>query len=346
MNKVLKSILLGFFVLLVLFLGIFTWYYKNHITPIPADTIGNTAGNLRGDGLFCEYNGKVYFSNLYDGGALYVMNPDCSEMERLISSNASYINAGGNYLFYYMQSTKGGTGLGYIRATTGVYRATLKGGNITCLNNDMATMMVLAGEDIYYQHYDNQNFRTFNKIPSGGSEEEITFNKNEVETACIADNRLYYAGNDTDHYLHAWDLETDTDQVIWQGNLCYPTVVGQYVYYMDIGNDYRLCRYDMANDQILVLTNDRLDFYNLYDNVIFYQKNDGENSALMRMNTDGSNQEIITEGIYNRINVTSAYTYFCPYGEDNVIYRTPTFGPASVDSFPQAQEAALEYQED
>ena len=32
---------------------------------------GNTAGNLYNGGLFCEYNGVIYFSNPNDNGRLY-----------------------------------------------------------------------------------------------------------------------------------------------------------------------------------------------------------------------------------------------------------------------------------
>ena len=32
---------------------------------------GSTAGNLYNGGLFCEYDGTVYFSNPSDGGKLY-----------------------------------------------------------------------------------------------------------------------------------------------------------------------------------------------------------------------------------------------------------------------------------
>ena len=62
----------------------------------------------------------------------------------------------------------------------------------------------------------------------------------------------------------------------------------------------------------------------------------------MRMNADGSGVELVAEGIYNRINTTSTYTYFYPYDEDALVYRTPTTGAIYVDSFPEALNAALE----
>ena len=319
-------------------------YKEKQSFRLPADTIGNTAGNIRGKGMFCEYDGKVYFSNAYDNGALYVMNPDCTEMKRLANTSASYINAGGNYLFYYTSGAKGGVGLGYVRSTTGLYRCNLKGNRFACLSDDISTMAVLAGDAIFYQHYDNDNFSSFNKLAIDDSKEDTLLDKKIIETACVENGVLYYSGTKEDHYVYGYDLRSGSTQTIWQGNTSYPTVIGPYIYYMDIDHNYQLCCYDRSTDTITVLTHDRVDFYNIYDNVIFYQKNDKNAPALMRMNIDGSNPEVVAEGVFNRINTTSTYTYFYPYDEDSLVYRTSTFGPVAVDSFPEALNAALENQ--
>lgn len=316
-----------------------------HIS-IPAGTVGNTAGNIRGEGKFCEYEGKVYFSNPYDDGALYVMNPDGSNIKRLINSGVSYINAGGSHLFYYMSSSKGGTGLGHIRSTTGIYRSTLKGKETSCLDSDMATMMVLIDDYLYCQHYDNTDFSTLHKIPVGGSDEEIELSRDIVETANVVDGKVYYSGLKDDHYLYAWDTATDTSSLVWDGNTCYPTVVGGYIFFMNVDADYHLFRYNMSSGELIDLSGERLDFYNIYDNVIFYQTGGTSSPALMRMTTNGSGKEVVREGAYHRINATSTYTYFQPFDEDDILYRTSTFGPVAVDDFPEAREAALQYQED
>lgn len=342
-NKPLRFIIPGALIVLLL-LGIY--FEKRGVKiSISEDTVGNTAGNIRGEGRFCEYNGKVYFSNPYDGGTLYVMNPDGSEMKRLLNSGVSYINAGGNYLFYYLESRTGGSGLGHIRSTTGIYRSTLKGKESSCLDPDMATMMVLVGDQIYCQHYDNTNFSTLHKIPAGGSDEEIELSKDIVETANVVNGIIYYSGLTNDHYLYAWDTGTDTSTMIWDGNTSYPTIVRNYIYFMNVDADYHLFRYDLANDVLTELTEERLDCYNIYDNVIFYQTNSASAPALMRMNLDGSGKEVVREGVHHRINATSTYTYFQPFDDDGIIYRTSTFGPVAVDNFPEAEAAALEYQE-
>lgn len=330
--------------IIALFAGIFLKMKSGRITPLPDNTIGNTAGNIRGEGRFCEYEGKVYFANPYDGDTLYVMNPDGTKMKRLINNSVSYINAGGKYLFYYLQSRKGGSGLGYLRSSVGLYRSTLKGKDISCLDNDMLTMMVLIGDQIYYQHYDNTNFSTLHKISASDAYEEVELSTDIIETADAANGILYYSGIIKDQYLHAWKTQSDTTTVVLDSNTSYPTVLGDYVYYMDIDNDYRLFRYNFSSGQKEALTEERLDFYNIYKDVVFYQTSGTDAPALKRMSLNGGNPEIVKEGVFHRINTTSAYTYFQPFGDDSVIYRTSTLGALTVDTFPEAKEAALKYQ--
>ena len=71
---------------------------------------GNTAGNLYNGGLFCEYDGTVYFSNPSDGGKLYSMSPDGSNLAKLCDDTVSYINADEHYL-YYVRNNPGATTL-------------------------------------------------------------------------------------------------------------------------------------------------------------------------------------------------------------------------------------------
>ena len=74
-NKKRTIILISCVILLIAIIGVAA-FFRGRTAPVPEGTLGNTAGNLNNRGLFCEYNGKVYFSNAYDDGTLYSMNPD------------------------------------------------------------------------------------------------------------------------------------------------------------------------------------------------------------------------------------------------------------------------------
>ena len=80
---------------------------SQRIVMNPDGTVGNTAGNLNNEGLFCEYDGTVYFYNSFDGGGLFAMNPDESNLRRINNMVVRNILAGGKYLYYFPQQVEG-----------------------------------------------------------------------------------------------------------------------------------------------------------------------------------------------------------------------------------------------
>ena len=125
-----------------------------------------------------------------------------------------------------------------------------------------------------------------------------------------------------------YGLNTGTDSIatIWSGNVWNPVVSGSYVYYMDLSNHYGLSRYSLINNEVEILTNDRVDFFNLAGNMIYYQTAGKDNQALKRMHLDGSNNEVVHAGVHTNINITSRYVYFNEFSVDTPIYHTPVNG--------------------
>ena len=79
--KVLKRII-AIVVAIGIVAGLGFYKYLNTVTYYnEPGTNGNTIGNLYGNGLFCESDGVVYFSNPNDKGRIYKMNPDESDIE-------------------------------------------------------------------------------------------------------------------------------------------------------------------------------------------------------------------------------------------------------------------------
>ncbi|MBR1693771.1 MAG: DUF5050 domain-containing protein [Lachnospiraceae bacterium] len=318
-------------------------HLSGRIPDNPPGTFGNTAGNLYNSGLFCESDGKIYFANAYDNGSLYSMNTDESEMKKLHEGNTHYLNAGGDYLYFLqLRGESGGAGLGYLRGITGMYRIRKDGKQVTGLSRDALGCLKLVDNSLYYQHYTKSTGVTLHRIDTDKKNDLVLVEKN-ISPAATYQGQIYYGGLEADHYLYSLDMTTGTNSVAMIGNLCYPIVEDGYVYYIDIGNNYRLCRIDLMNPEsgAVVLTQDRVDLYNVYGNYIFYQRNSESAPALVRMNIDGSNPEIVAEGNYTNVNCTSGYTYFQLFGEDVPIYRTPTYGAVNVTTFDAARDAAL-----
>lgn len=320
-----KNLIIVCSVLLGLIIIVFLFSFGSSVKELPADTIGNTAGNLNNGGLFCEYNGKVYFSNAYDFGTLYVMNSDETDVKKLNDSVVKYINASDSYLVYYQEGVHTDDDLSSIVQNYGIFRTDLKGKNADCIDDSICTGLVLAGNHIYYQHYDNEKYTSLYKSDLSGK------NRQEIEDAiinphCVSNGTIYFNGTDGDHYLYGLNTGTDSIATIWSGNVWNPVVSGSYVYYMDLSNHYGLSRYSLINNEVEILTNDRVDFFNLAGNMIYYQTAGKDNQALKRMHLDGSNNEVVHAGIHTNINITSRYVYFNEFSVDTPIYHTPVNG--------------------
>ncbi len=285
----------------------------------PAGTIGNTGGNLNNSGLFCEYNGTVYFSNASDSGKLYAMNPDETNIRKLSDLNVRNILAGGDYLYYFQLGDGGGEGFGTMVSVKSFNRSDLKGKDVTGLTRDTVITAQLVDSYLYMQ-VSGKNGLRFQKMKIDKSE-TVTLSDTIVNPACAVNGTIYYNGTESNHYLYGLDTASDTSTEIWKGNLWSPLVEGDYVYYMDVAENYRLCRYSLSQNVVEVLTNDRIDCFNVGSGLIYYQKS-GDTPQLKCMRTDGSNVFVVAEGVYNNINMTSQYVYFQPYNNDTVLYHS------------------------
>lgn len=309
---------------------------SQRISMNPEGTVGNTAGNINNGGYFCEHNGTVYFANSYEGGSLYSMNPDETGLRRLNTLKVQNILAGGKYVFYFQ------TGASVVSDFTQPFnvrsfeRCRLDGSNASALVRDVVVTAQLVDNYLYLLTASNSGPLFYKlKIDNSDRTDLGSFN---INPACALDGTIYYNGTDGDHYLYGLDTATDVPHVVWRSNLWYPSIEGDYVYYMDVANNYRLCRYSMSRNVIEVLTEDRVDCFNVGGGYVYYQKN-GSQPQLKCMRTDGSETKVIAEGNYTHISMTSRYVYFQEFGNDTVLYHSP-LGSSSYEPFAAALEAA------
>lgn len=330
----------GIILVMLIGLGVFS-AFSSRIPHNDPSVTGNTAGNLNNGGLFAESNGRVYFSNAYDNGCLYSMNSDETDLKKLVSSRVNSINVGGDYLYYYMDSDGNGSeGMGFVVRTYGVYRSRLNGKAIKCLDRSASVTMQLCGDYIYYQRYNNKDFTKLYKVKTDKSESTLV-SDSVINPAACYNGIIYFNGTESDHYLYALDTATDIVSTVYQGNLWYPAYKDGYVYYMDVSENYRLCRYSLSENTVEILTNDRVDTFNVGEQYIYYQRNSTTEPALMRMLLDGSSPEVVAEGNYSDINLTSTYAYFHAFGQDTPVYHTPVNGEVNVTTFTAAETATV-----
>lgn len=338
MNKKAKNILI--FVLFLLILGgvMGASLLKGRVTLNPAGTVGNTAGNLNNGGLVCEEDGIVYFSNPYAGGSMYSMTTEESDFKKLNNVQSRNILAAGKYLYYFQMGASGETGIGNIRTMRSFNRCNKNGSGAISLVRDVVVTAQLVDNDVYILA-SGDTHPEFYKIKIDKSDKTVLADYS-INPACAVNGTIYYNGTQDDHYLYALNTTTNVPSVVWRGNLWYPIVDGDYVYYMDVANNYRLCRYSSSQDIVEVLTQDRVDCYNIGSGYIYYQKNSETEPQLKCMRTDGSEVTVIAEGNYQNINLSSRYVYFQSFGNDATMFHM-MIGSTQYSPFDAAKDAAM-----
>lgn len=334
-----KETIIVLIILLVVLTGLVLLVFIGNIPKNPAGTIGNTAGNLNNNGLFCEDDGVVYFANAYDNGTLYSMNSDESGMKKLSSAIITSINSGGNYLYYYQNDSSTTSDIGNFFRYFGLYRCKKNGKDATCLKKNPISTFVLIDDFLYYPILSDNNRNSLTKMGTDKSDEEKVLDF-EINPHSVNNGVIYYNGIEDDHYLYSLDVATNQVTELYQGNLWNPIFQDNYIYYMNLDDNYSLCRYDLLSNTVQVLSTDRVDYFNVCDEYVYYQTCDA-NAAIKRVRIDGSEDEIIKTGVFENISITSQYVYFNGFDAPTPVYKVRTYGDALVETFDAAQDAAL-----
>ena len=330
MNKTTKTLLITGGILLALILLEVVNLIRPSLTRNPDDFIGNSASNLYNGGTFCEYDGKVYFSNSNDNDALYVMNSDESKPSKIRDISVLSINADSHRIYYSMAASTNGTGLGYIRKAAGLYSISNKGGKSTCYTTNPVAGALLFGNTLYYKNYLKASGTTIYSITIERKDEHEVINQ-LVNLYNPVNDVIYFGNMEDNHYLYAYDTVTETTGVILEKDMYMPLVENEWVYYMDPTDNYSLKRCLLSTGEEQLLVDERLEFYNKYGDFIYYQTN--ENPALKRIFYDGSNNTTIAEGIYTDLQTTSNYVYFRSFDTPTVTYHANHYGSVNVEPF-------------
>ena len=326
-----KIIVLSMAAVIIIVAAASVYMYINRFQFNDPNMTGNTTGNLNNGGMFCEYDGKIYFSNPYDNGYLYRMDSDCTHAVKLSSDRVAYINTDGRRL-YYVRNNAGGK-----RSTAalfgrlfGVYRCNMDGSGTTSLYEKQAGAISLCGNYIYYQHYDTSTALTLYKVKIDNSENVMVSDKNYLPSS-FYNGRIYFANVSDDHSIYTLDTENnDSMSLFLDANAYMADMEGQYLYYIDQDDDYALIRYNPANRMKERLIEGKCVHYNLYGTKLFAMVEGADVRGIYRMNVDGSQKELIATGDFNNISCTSQYTFFQYFNDDVTLYRVPTTGPINT----------------
>ncbi len=338
-----KTVVIVLSVIFCVLVGMFVIFqFSGKVASNPPGTYGNTAGNLYNGGYFCENDGRVYFGNAYDEGTLYSMKPDETDLKKLSTAKIGFINAAGDYLYYYQKDSSAASSLGFVVHMSGLYRCNKNGDRVVCLDKSDCNTALLIDNTIYYEKAEKgaNTTRCLYQVFTDKSN-NVKLSDECITPASAQGNGFYYNNVTANHHLMYLDIHTNQSTEIYPYDMWFPTIhTDGNIYFLDLKNDYALCSYNPISQETKTLTTDRVDFFNLSQNYIYYQKNSAQDPALMRMRLDGSDSEIIQSGNFSDLSITSEYVYFKAFGTDLPVYHTPAEGAVNVSQFEAAKEAA------
>ena len=300
-------------------------------------TTGNTAGNLYNGGLFCENDGVIYFSNPYDDNALYKMDADGENYEKVCDDDTSYICVAGDKIFYKKFNGVNNKDKLFSRIMYGIVSMNKAASESEIIHNGKIDCMTLCGDYIYYRYYDDETLFSFRKVKVDGSE-DVKISDEDYAPVAVYKNEVYFCNEGADNRnIMALNTENDTIRTVLDGNFYMPDFAKGCIYYIDIANKSVLTKMDLSTGEKIVLSQDKVINYNMSEKygVIFYQvENSKDDHKLRRMRLDGSDQTDIMIGDYSKINITQNYTYFMLGMGDSVkMYRTLTIGAPSAKEY-------------
>ena len=341
MLKTIKRLLIFLVIATVITVCSLLIYNSNRTYFNDDNEVGNTTGNLYNGGLFCEQDGKIFFSNDAADGSLYVMDTDLSDMKFVYDDKAAFINADENYVYYVRANNTRDNQAGNILMfyNTGVYRLGHNGKGLKSFTSNPGAYLMLYGNNIYFQRYDVEIGLYLYRYQIDASMERLLL-KDAVIPAAVMDNSLIYNGYSQDHNINAMDLSSFTYHPRFEGDYYYPIFQGDYIYYLNLDEDYKIYRMNLDGSNPTMLVNERCFTYNITNDgkFLFYQVDNGKNNRICRMNLETLVSETILEGNYKQIHLTDNYVFFKDYDNTNTYIMDPdgiidisTFNPPNLN---------------
>lgn len=297
---------------------------------------GNTAGNLYNSGLICESDGVIFFANPSDSYKLYCMNTDGSDLKKLSNDTATYINADSNYVYYVCNNPRANTGAFSFLSIDNdmLMRIDRKGDgkNSKILDRAPCLYAALAGNYVYYLHYDKEDATSLYRVKIDGTEQE-KIDDTPYYTCGVNGQYIYYNGLEKDHNIWRLNTVSNSRENLYSDNCWSPiaTENGNVIYFLDCNNNYKLAKINLTTGEKQILCDDRVDCYNIYGGYIYFQRN-SDSPALCRIDTNGQNYMEISIGNYTDINITAQYVYFRDFQSEQ-LFRTLTAAPSGKELF-------------
>lgn len=292
-------------------------YFNNKVYFSSSTKQGNTAGNLYNGGLFCESDGRIYFSNPNDEYTLYSMNTDLTDFKKHYNDYVRYINADENYVYYSRMNNKkeNGSQSIFVFYSTGVYRLNKRNNSLAVITSEPSGSLMLFKNRLYYQVYLN-NSLTLHSVGID-NEHDVRLVTDDTPMVSAMNDTIYYAGRNKDHFIHSIN-SSGNDSVAFEIDAHMPIATEKGVYYIDTTDNYKLRFVAFGSNESELVIDKNISWYNMSDDgrFIFYETDSEKEAGIYVFDIISSDITRILAGNFKWLNVAGGYCFFYDFSKE------------------------------
>ena len=334
MDKIVKKFAIGIIVVAIIIAAV-SYKINGEKTVFNESMInGNTTGNLYGEGLFCQADDVVYFSNPNDNGALYSMSVNETDVKKICNDRAYYINSDPHYIYYCRNNNNDESSMSFLNVNIhSLCRINTNGKQVKILDDAVSQGCSLSQNTVVYYHYDDEEATTIYTIGIDGENKQQLINE-AINPLCLDGDKLFYAGVSQDHKLHCKTLSTGATSQIGDINAWLPIVDGGYVYYIDLDNSHKISKFSLSDSSVTNISKQEATSYLIAGNSIFYQTMKSDKDGVYKIDLTTMEETLVAPGQFKNLNATSKFLYMVDYNSGAVYHCSIKGGSPSVFNPP------------
>lgn len=267
---------------------------------------GNTPGNISNLGIAAAGGEWIYFRNINDNGYLYKSKIDGSEMTRLCDDKPFFINVSEDWVYYVSQNND-----------NHLYKIRTNGKDKLKIINDEANCLTVSGEWAYYVN--NGDWGLYKIRTDGAGKTKII--DESVRSINPRNDWIYCCVPSDENKIYKIKTDADEQQIVPVDNAFNVMVDGEWIYYQDSRDGYRMHKVNAFEPQIdTAITGDEVFSMNVTGDWIYYiNRSDGNRIYKVRM--DGSSRTRLNNCCSIFINVAGDWVYYINSSKGNKMYR-------------------------
>lgn len=237
-----------------------------------------------------------------------------------VENNGSSIVNDGGYMYFGLNSNNSISGL-----TKGIYSIKSDNTDITKaqkISDDFANKIWSNNNWLYYADYSDNN----------GNGAFFRVNKTGTDKQKVSDNNLRYLNFDGDNIYYSEYISSDnpknfliykmngdgtSKQQIGSARGIYLQKVDNYIYYLNVDDNYRIYRISTDGLYNQLISNDpAIDYMKVSGDFIYYCNSD-DNDSIYRIRKDGTQRQKLNFDNSKNVNIVGNYIYYGLADENN-----------------------------